>query len=259
MGSALLPPSIRDARTVALADLLDRLAELPLGLLRHLHNPALCPAEALPYLARAYGVLEAAWGLAGSEAEQRALVGQALLWQRHRGTPWALSQVLSSVGWPGGVIEERLNQDQVHDGAIRRRGSHFYGGVGSWASFRVRFDLGNRALTPADVALFRLAVDGWSPVGCWCAELLLRLVLAGGLAPGHTASEVVSLRAGTAVVPIDGLESGRVTASLRRREAPDEDLRVFELLNGAGVVVAQAQRDIQLIHHDHTLLIDWSL
>jgi phage tail P2-like protein len=258
MGSALLPPSVQDARTKALAELLNRLDTLPLDILRNLHNPALCPVEALPFLARAYGVLEAAWGLAASEAEQRALVGQALLWQRHRGTPWALSQVLTSVGWPGGLLEERIISNHTHNGAILHNGDNWYAGVGSWANFRVRFDLGERPLSPAEVALFRVAVAAWSPVGRHCAELLLRLQLSGGLNPGRTAGEAVQIQVGTVTKPVT-VDGNLVTGVLRRSEAQDEDLRQFVLLDAASEPVAAVTRDIQLIHHDHTLLIQWSL
>jgi len=261
MGSsaALLPPSIRDARTLALAGLLDRLDDLPLDLVRNLHDSALCHVDALPYLAREAGVLSAAWGLARVEAEQRALVGNALLWQRHRGTPWALSQVLGACGWPGGVLEERIASNHTHNAAIRHDGDSWYGGVGGWANFRVRFDLGSRTLAASDVALFNAAVDAWSPVGRHCAELVLRTQLSGGLVSGRSAAEATQIQAGSCTRPITSVDSGLVSARLRRHEAQGEDLRIFRLLDASGGLVAEVTRDIGLIHHDHTLLIEWSL
>lgn len=259
MGSAaLLPPSIRDARTLALAGLLDRLDDLPLATLRNLRNPATCPASVLPYLAHEFGVLEAAWSLARTEAEQRALVGQALLWQRHRGTPWALAQVLTSVGWPGGVLEERIGDPKKYDGGSKYDGSIVYGGEGGWATFRVQFDLGDRTVSAADVALFYAAVDAWSPIGRHCTGLTLRLQLSGGLVSGKTAADATQLQAGSSTRPV--LVSGnQATSRLRKVDAPGEDLRTFTLLDALGATVATVTRDIPLIHTNHILLIEWSL
>lgn len=263
MGS-LLPPSIRDARTLALEGLLDRLDALPLDLLRTLYDPAQCPAEALSFLASQWGVLNEVWALARSEAEQRALVGKALLWQRHRGTPWALSQVLTAAGWPGGVLEERVATAHLHDGTFNRDGSVWYGGTGGaggsgWATFRVQFDLGSRYISEADVAMIHRVVDAWSPVGRSCAELLLRLQLTGGLAPGKTAAEATQIQAGSSTRPIVSRTGNLVRARLRRHEAVGEDLRTLTLLDSTGAVVATVTRDIQLVHVNHTLYLEWSL
>ncbi len=257
MGS-LLPPSIRDARTLALEGLLDRLDALPLDLLRTLYDPARCPVEALPFLASQWGVLNEVWALARSEAEQRALVGKALLWQRHRGTPWALSQVLGAAGWPGGVVEERIASDHQHDRSFKHDGSVCYGGRGGWACFRVCFELGSRAISAADVACFRAAVDAWSPAGRRCVELRLRVRLAGGLLPGKSAADAVRLVAGSCSRPV--LLTGTLAqARIRRFEASGEDLRTFHLVDATGVTGATLARDIPLLHTEHTLLVGWSL
>lgn len=259
MAETLLPPSIRDARTSALEAQLARLDVLPLDLLRQLHDPATCAPEALPYLAQAFGVLDEVWALARTEAEQRALVGKALLWQRHRGTPWALSQVLTAAGWPGGVIQERIASDHLHDGSALRDGSIWYGGTGGWACFRAQHDLGQRSLSATDVALLWRVLEAWSPVGRRCAELVLRLQLTGGLAAGRAAAEAAQIQAGGYTRPVLGVEGGLVRARLRRHEASGEDLRTFRLLDAGGAAVAEATRDIQLEHVNHTLLIEWSL
>ena len=147
------------------------------------------------------------------------------------------------------------------EGATKVIGKKGTGGAGGsgWATFRVQFDLGSRYISEADVAMIHRVVDAWSPVGRSCAELLLRLQLTGGLAPGKAASDTTQIQAGTCTRPIVSRTGNLVRARLRRHEAAGEDLRTFTLLDSTGAVVATVTRDIQLVHVNHTLYLEWSL
>lgn len=87
---SLLPPNAKRFER-ALEDAADQLADVPVPL-RHLWNPATCPAPMLPWLA--WGVSIDFWSSAWTEAEKRAAIAGAIEAQRRKGTPASLREVL---------------------------------------------------------------------------------------------------------------------------------------------------------------------
>ena len=141
----LVPTSIADARTMALFGLLDRLDGLDRTILSTMYNPALAPAPALPFLAQQFAVMGPSWTMAGTEANQRALLANALQLQRLRGTPWSIRNALSAVGWPQVTLTPRSS---------------------GWANFVLNCPLVNEAAGPADIALLESTALEWAPVRC---------------------------------------------------------------------------------------------
>lgn len=89
----LLPaPLQRDANYRALNDLLDRAGALDLTKLL-IYWLDIVDASALPVLAKQFHVMGLeGWEFAHTEAEQRALLKQAVELHRRKGTPWAVRQ-----------------------------------------------------------------------------------------------------------------------------------------------------------------------
>lgn len=144
MADPIIPPSIRDTRTEALVSLSARLEALPLQIITGLYDPEAAPVEALPHLARQFGVLDEGWFLA-DESSRREIIRQALALQAKRGTPWALRGALAAIGFPGLTIQERT--------------SH-------WASFKLVQPLGGRSISQAQLARILAVVDRWKPARC---------------------------------------------------------------------------------------------
>ncbi|WP_338527113.1 phage tail protein I [Erwinia aphidicola] len=65
--------------------------------LRRLWNPATCPVELLPYLARAWSVDR--WDTGWSEATKRSVVASSAALHRHKGTLGAVRRVVEPLGY----------------------------------------------------------------------------------------------------------------------------------------------------------------
>ncbi|MGE4323557.1 MAG: phage tail protein I [Sphingobium sp.] len=91
MTADLLPPNATPLeRALSLAPAAS-LADVPVQIDR-LWNPATCPAPLLPWLA--WGLSIDIWDSAWTEAEKRAAIADAILFQRRKGTPASLRTVL---------------------------------------------------------------------------------------------------------------------------------------------------------------------
>nr|WP_320132010.1 phage tail protein I [uncultured Holophaga sp.] len=144
--SSLIPPSIRDDRSLAVEAVLARLDALPVtGVLASLYDPASCPEAALPLLAHQFGILDQGWALASSVEARREMVANALPLQAKRGTPWSMKQALAAIGWPGMTIQERTN---------------------TWAHFKVSQPLSGQALTALDLSRIKAVIEAWKPARC---------------------------------------------------------------------------------------------
>jgi len=267
----LLPSSIADERSQAFQALIDRQATLSTGLLA-IYNMDLAPAAALDSLASQLRVLGVrGWSLATTDAQKRDLLKRAISLHRKTGTPWAIKQALDAVGWPNGVLEERLDGQHFYNGAIQYDGSYPYGGGNVWAMFRVQFDLGDRGLAAADVALIRASVEAWKPVSRHLAGLKMRLALSGGIVDTSKLGLVTQVRmenlGGTTTYQKDilgltalGGGSYLATFGLTQGEEAGSTFQKFTLLDAGGAVVATITRSAALEKtSDWQLVGEWTL
>ncbi len=160
MAELQIPPSINDARSRALMDLVGRLGQIDLASLL-VYRIDSVPAEALPFLAWQFDILSPLWqsvapvlrsvdsirdvdalvdidtltedpsvqGIQQSVAvaAQRALIKMAIQLHRFRGTPWSIKSALAMLGWSSVSILE--GQDSW--------GGSQYPPDEGWAVFRV--------------------------------------------------------------------------------------------------------------------------
>lgn len=199
--ASLIPPSIRDARSLAVEALLARLDTLLVAeVIGALYDPATCPEAALPLLAHQFGVLDEGWVLAASAAARREIVAAALPLQTKRGTPWSMRRALAAIGWPGMTIQERT--------------SH-------WAKFKVSQPLGGKALTSLDLARIKAVIEAWKPARCVLDGLDLGVAFSSDVAASGPRYDGIYLHDGTILwnsLVIDTISYARVgdgTTSVR--------------------------------------------
>ncbi|HYB92379.1 MAG TPA: phage tail protein [Candidatus Binataceae bacterium] len=183
-------PSINDARTQALLVLIGRLGALDLSTLLIYRIESVIDG-ALPFLAWQFDVLSPLWqlvapvaesidaltnidsltdidtlsgpggevpGSATSAAAQRALLEMAIPLHRYRGTPWAIRQALTSLGWTSVTILE---------GEALWGGTAWPAGEG-WAVFRLLINLAaNQPVTPGAVQEIVAAANFFKPARAW--------------------------------------------------------------------------------------------
>lgn len=100
----LPPPLASAARFQALGQIASRLNALALTpVLVYLIDTV--DASALPHLADQFRVLGEGWQFARDDGERRALIKRAIEIKRHRGTPWAIDQVLAILKLSGELQE----------------------------------------------------------------------------------------------------------------------------------------------------------
>lgn len=101
----LIPPGIRDASTVALNELIDRIGTLDITpLLVYLIDSV--EETALPHLAEQFSVTGYdGWVLTRGTADQREIIKRAVAIHRRKGTPWAVKQAISALGFTGDITE----------------------------------------------------------------------------------------------------------------------------------------------------------
>lgn len=157
----LIPAGIRDASTLAMNELIDRLGKLPLDqlLINLVDNVT---AGALPHLAEQFHItgLEG-WSLCTTDDERRSLIKRAVWLHRKKGTPWAVKEGLKSVGFDGATLDERLPA-LLYDGSQVYTGVDAFDSGSAWARFSINLDLGeNRGVSVAETALIRTVVAEW--------------------------------------------------------------------------------------------------
>lgn len=130
-----------DSRFGALSRLSERLNTLDMSaLLVYLVDSA--KPQALPYLAEQFHVMGLeGWSAAETDEAQRSLIKSAIELHRHKGTPWAMKQVLRNVGYADAVIEEGLPPLR-YDGATSYNAEEKYSNGSRWAVFRLLVDIG---------------------------------------------------------------------------------------------------------------------
>lgn len=129
----LLPPSATPLLRRTAAACADA-EDLPVEVLRTLHNPNTCPAAVLPWLAWAWRVEE--WSDGWSTAQKRRAVRESLLLHRRKGTWWAVRRTIALHGF---VVDRILvNPHRVkYDATIRLMGWNMLGGYAGAFIWRV--------------------------------------------------------------------------------------------------------------------------
>lgn len=116
----------------------------------------LVDASALDTLAAQFDILGIkGYAVAQTEAQKRAVIKSAIELHRYKGTPWAIEQALSKVGYNVTSIIERLGTARYWNGVHLFNGAiNFSGYAGHWTRFRVNLDPTQLlALSPQELAL----------------------------------------------------------------------------------------------------------
>ncbi|MGH8782053.1 phage tail protein I [Paraburkholderia sp.] len=101
----LPPPLARDLSCRALEAVAARISSIDLTPLV-VYDFDTVPVSALPSLAEQFRMLgDAGWNLATTEAQQRALLKEAIALHRIRGTPYSVSRVLAILGVNASIVE----------------------------------------------------------------------------------------------------------------------------------------------------------
>jgi P2-related tail formation protein len=235
-------PSINDARTQALLELIARLAALDLTPIL-VYRIDSVPASAIPFLAWQFDILSPLWQLIApvsigvdaltdidllididnliesggllsaeslSEAAQREMLKSAVPLHRFRGTPFAVKQALAALGW---------TQVNLLEGQASWGGTAYPASQG-WAVFRVMIDLVDGQNVPSGaVATAAAAVKFFKPARAWLDSIWFVTPPVSDVAPTpsdiFTLGGVVQYQIDAANVPTDaGLTIAIVSAAI---------------------------------------------
>lgn len=260
----LIPPSIADARTVAVLGILDRLDGLEAGIVSNLFDPALCNPAALPLMAHQLGVLDESWALATTDAAKRTLLAEAIALQKLRGTPYSLKRALAVVGWPGLAIQERTLD---------------------WAHFKLVQPLGGRSVSADDLNRLMGVIEEWKPARCILEAVELGVTFesnVSGVGPhydgahthdgsilyeGLTLATLDHAKVGQGaptvnITPITVVDQGAsllITFLVDQATANGLVLDTFAVYTAAGTLVAQATTPAVTKTAALTLAVSWTL
>lgn len=162
----------RDQRARALADLGVRYHKTDLAkLMPRLVD--LVSADHLELLAESRSILgvDGYW-LAESDDAKRKLIKGAYELHRHKGTPWAIREIVRRLGFGEVQIQEGFGNKR-HNGEIRRDGLHTHGHPDRWAHYRVVMLY---PVTNDQAALLRKTLTAFAPARCVLAALDYRAV-----------------------------------------------------------------------------------
>lgn len=166
---SLLPESIADTRCRALDTLSQRLETLEIAVVLTLLLDRVA-TSALPHLAWQFHVEN--YDSSAPAADQRALIREAMLLHRRRGTPWAIRRALEMAGYQQVQVMESTRTAVYYDGTIDYDGQFFYdAGVSAWATYSVAF--GAQAVLQApEFARIRRMLALIQPVRCQLVNLI---------------------------------------------------------------------------------------
>lgn len=159
----LIPESIRDASTLAMNELIDRLGSLDIAPLL-IYMVDYVEATALPLLIEQFHVAgnEGA-NLAENDTNRRSLVKRAIAIHRLKGTPASLKQAIHDAGFGDTEIVERPGELR-YDGRAKYDGLHTYGpDPGEWAEYHL---IMSRPVTHDQALLIRALCDEFAPARC---------------------------------------------------------------------------------------------
>lgn len=151
-----------DKKFTALADLGKRLNSLDKAQIMTSFVD-LVPAEFLPLLAEKWSVTGYdGWLLAESEDAKRKLIKRAVELHRHKGTPWAMREIIRQLGFGEVEIIEGLSGYR-RDGTIRRDGKFYHGQPEKWAHYRIIL---SQPITNEQASLLRKTLQVFAPARC---------------------------------------------------------------------------------------------
>ncbi len=157
--SELLPPN-STALEHRLADGQRHFSELPVAI-RHLRNPASCPAPLLPFLAWELSVNE--WNPDWGEDVKRRVIADSVRVHRRKGTRGAVRRALEAIfGADGFLIVEGVAAG-YYDGGKAHNELHFYGLDEHWAVYSV---LLRQPITLQQAAEVRRVLAQVAPARC---------------------------------------------------------------------------------------------
>lgn len=157
----------RDQRYKMLADLGLRLNDTDAAKLmpRLIH---LVAPEHLELLAESRSILGAdGYWLAESDQMKRRLIKGAYELHRHKGTTWAIREIVRRLGFGEVEIIEGMG-NKHHNGEIVRDGRYAYGHSDRWAHYRI---IMNNVITNDQAALLRRTLRAFAPARCILAAL----------------------------------------------------------------------------------------
>lgn len=171
--SNLLPNSVRSDRTNAFDTVAARLQRLDLSVLG-IYDIDNVDASALYDLAGQFNVLGLrGWTLAGTEAERRALIKEAIQLHQTAGTPYAIKRVLALVGYPNATIAE--NPGNFYDGTLQYTGNtsnngFFYDGA-QFRAFVVTLDETESEVSGPLIDLIVALINEWKNARSYLLDL----------------------------------------------------------------------------------------
>ncbi|MBF0802893.1 MULTISPECIES: phage tail protein [unclassified Neisseria] len=157
----------RDQRYTMLADLGLRLnaADTAKLMPRLIH---LVAPEHLELLAESRSILGAdGYWLAESDQMRRRLIKGAYRLHRHKGTPWAIREIVRRLGFGEVQIIEGMGNKR-HDGEITRNSRYAHGHSDRWAHYRIIIA---NVITNDQAALLRHTLKAFAPARCVLAAL----------------------------------------------------------------------------------------
>lgn len=177
LNSTLLERSLVDAFA---------LGQLPVEL-HKLWSVDECPELFLPYLAWTLSV--DFWELATTDEQRRNMICGALAWHRKRGTPWAIKQALTAIGYPGCELMEhrQLQQEWLDAGGELLDGSNTLDGLSNlsamagsfrfttnhWAEYALRLNVAEGVSTSEMLKKIAVVCEAYAPARSRLAAIIM--------------------------------------------------------------------------------------
>ncbi|WP_051340947.1 phage tail protein [Azospirillum halopraeferens] len=137
-------------------------------------------AELLPLLGWQMHLMREGWDLADTPARRRALIRDAILLHRMKGTPAAVTRAVAALGFDGARVVEAAAELR-RDGTVRRDGGEPYGDRWRWATFRLELPVAADAALDGDtVRRLAAAIGAWKPARSHLTALGVRVEAAAG-------------------------------------------------------------------------------
>lgn len=167
MSDVLLPPPLAaDVSFRALASLVERFDALKLEVLM-VYLVDIVDASALDALAAQFSLTEDGWQLAESEDARREMIKSAIEMHRFKGTPWAVREVIRSLGFGEVELIEHIGRLN-YDGVRSYNGHMVHGDKGAWPVYRV---LLQQPITNDQAQMLRNTLEMIAPARCQLASL----------------------------------------------------------------------------------------